>query len=50
MPEEEGYKKTQTLDIQVCHGQVQNLMDWTGYGPEDQSWETAEDVHALVLV
>ena len=38
------------LDSKVINRRLQYLIKWEGYGIEHNSWELAEDVHALECV
>lgn len=41
---QEEYEVTQILDSRFHHGQLQYLVDWKGYGPSDQTWQTKDQV------
>lgn len=48
----DGQEEFEVLDIvdsRRFRGALQYLVRWKGYGPQDDSWESAADVHAPVL-
>jgi hypothetical protein len=51
--DEEGqpvYEVAKILDSRLHRGQLQYLVHWKGYGPEDNTWEPEHHVHAPRLV
>lgn len=38
------------IDSRIYRNKLQYLVKWEGYGPEENSWEPAEHVHAPRLV
>lgn len=46
----EEYEVSSILDSRRFRGQVQYLVYWKGYGPEERSWVPSADVHAPALL
>ena len=38
------YEVKEILDSKVVRGRLKYLVEWVGYGPEECTWESAEDV------
>lgn len=47
---EEEYIVENILDSRIHRNRLQYLVKWKGYGPEENSWEPAENVHASRLI
>jgi len=38
------YEVSEILDSKIARGKLLYLVDWKGYGPEERTWEPAENV------
>lgn len=47
---DEEFEVEAVLDCRKRRGQTQYLIKWKGYGPEENSWEPARNVHATDLI
>jgi len=44
---EEEFQVNQILDSRIRRNKVEYLVDWTGYGPNDRTWEPQENLQDL---
>jgi hypothetical protein len=44
------YEVNQILDSRIQRNQLQYLVDWTGYGPEERTWEPAKELQDLEAI
>lgn len=47
---EKEFEVERILDCRKRYGQIQYLIKWKGYGPEDNSWEPESNIHAKELM
>src|SRR3954471_21128187 len=41
---EEEWEISEILDSKIIRGKLHYFVDWKGYGPEERSWEPAENM------
>jgi hypothetical protein len=45
--EEEEWDVEEVLDSRITKGQLEYLVKWLDFGPEDNSWQPATNLHCL---
>jgi uncharacterized protein YicC (UPF0701 family) len=44
------YEVKEILDSKISRGKLKYLIEWEGYGPDERSWESTENVQNIIEI